>query len=667
MNMADNCNLVYMGLKTNPKNIRSEIISYLVRICDNTIFIVDSWLEGVTIIPYRTNVSEIITAAVNNRDTIHIRPTSKKTVFFAANNKMYNLDENIFADNEEGIKRNMHILFMFEASENNIIFKETKLLTSKRNLHITSRNKKHFHLKPRKKIAEELVTLVLPEYQVECLMMRRYNVRRQLSLQECIGQVLQPDGSAPGGSVNVTTDSANVSNSSPSANLRHNSSLQSVHEDGISYVNPATIERSSFSGSCQSSIEQNTSNSGNATPGSRHPLYECYDMRLSSYATWMEFQQLDTSALAEAGFYNIGVLNQRVIRCFFCGVELVNPASHVNPLQEHIKKSGNCGYLRQKLGEQELEAYKKRLCNESQNSPQTNDNAADRPSASSSNPGHWHASDRIRSPQYAAYSVRLALFDRWPSDVKQRPEQVADAGFYYTGLQDVVRCFACDGGLKNWDPDDEPWVEHARWFPQCPFVKRIKGQEFIDLVRRMAEESDEEEDAVVHSTFQPSNPMADAPTLKNELNLQTDQVEESSMLESVAAKSVIEIGYPRSAVAKAINVLLNKGQSEYTAEDIMTIVMQMEDSGQLREYYEDEDSRSRPRSSNPKTGSVLDLQQENEQLRRSMRCISCRNEDRNILLLPCTHFCLCSTCAKTSNICPLCFKRIGEKIKTYVI
>ncbi|KAK3592208.1 hypothetical protein CHS0354_000218 [Potamilus streckersoni] len=182
----------------------------------------------------------------------------------------------------------------------------------------------------------------------------------------------------------------------------------------------------------------------------------------------------------------------------------------------------------------------------------------------SKNPGPWTESDHIRSPQYQAYSIRLSSFDRWSSDIRQSPEQVADAGFYYTGsayyqgLQDVVRCFACDGGLKNWDPEDEPWVEHARWFPQCPFVKRVKGQEFIDLVRRMSEDIDEDEDAVVHSTFQPNNPMAHSSTLRNELNTHPDEANAENVLDTDAAKCVLGAGYSKDIVGRTINELITK-------------------------------------------------------------------------------------------------------------
>lgn len=35
-----------------------------------------------------------------------------------------------------------------------------------------------------------------------------------------------------------------------------------------------------------------------------------------------------------------------------------------------------------------------------------------------------------------------------------------------TGHGDNVKCFHCDGGLRNWEPGDDPWQEHAKWFPR---------------------------------------------------------------------------------------------------------------------------------------------------------------------------------------------------------
>lgn len=51
------------------------------------------------------------------------------------------------------------------------------------------------------------------------------------------------------------------------------------------------------------------------------------------------------------------------------------------------------------------------------------------------------------------------------------------------GFQDCVRCFYCGGGLKNWEYGDSPWVEHARWYPNCAYLKQVKGEDFVQMYR----------------------------------------------------------------------------------------------------------------------------------------------------------------------------------------
>ena len=55
--------------------------------------------------------------------------------------------------------------------------------------------------------------------------------------------------------------------------------------------------------------------------------------------------------------------------------------------------------------------------------------------------------------------------------------------YSWTGYLDNVKCFFCDGGLCNWEAEDEPWTEHARWFPDCGFLKQVKGMTFIQKVK----------------------------------------------------------------------------------------------------------------------------------------------------------------------------------------
>ncbi|XP_069131056.1 uncharacterized protein [Argopecten irradians] len=89
---------------------------------------------------------------------------------------------------------------------------------------------------------------------------------------------------------------------------------------------------------------------------------------------------------------------------------------------------------------------------------------------------------RPRYPNYAVLTVRSSTFHGFPNHLDQTPIQMAKAGFFYAGYGDYVRCFFCGGGLRNWEPGDDPWVEHARWFPRCVYVKQNKGQPFINMV-----------------------------------------------------------------------------------------------------------------------------------------------------------------------------------------
>jgi len=57
----------------------------------------------------------------------------------------------------------------------------------------------------------------------------------------------------------------------------------------------------------------------------------------------------------------------------------------------------------------------------------------------------------------------------------------------FIGVDDVVRCHYCDGGLRNWESGDDPWEEHARWFPFCKYIIKMKGKEYIDSIRRKYE------------------------------------------------------------------------------------------------------------------------------------------------------------------------------------
>lgn len=74
------------------------------------------------------------------------------------------------------------------------------------------------------------------------------------------------------------------------------------------------------------------------------------------------------------------------------------------------------------------------------------------------------------------YENRLRTYDNeWKLDFIT-PSQMANAGFYFLGRQDRVRCMFCSKEFDYWQRGDDPLVEHKRKSPHCAFFKQSQGK-----------------------------------------------------------------------------------------------------------------------------------------------------------------------------------------------
>ncbi|KAI5632912.1 inhibitor of apoptosis domain-containing protein [Phthorimaea operculella] len=83
--------------------------------------------------------------------------------------------------------------------------------------------------------------------------------------------------------------------------------------------------------------------------------------------------------------------------------------------------------------------------------------------------------EEVRPVMYSE-AERKETFKRWPHmDYKWAlPARMAQAGFYHQPSpsgDDRAMCFTCMVCLVCWEKSDEPWVEHERHSPNCPFVR----------------------------------------------------------------------------------------------------------------------------------------------------------------------------------------------------
>ncbi|XP_071491680.1 baculoviral IAP repeat-containing protein 5-like [Diadema antillarum] len=76
---------------------------------------------------------------------------------------------------------------------------------------------------------------------------------------------------------------------------------------------------------------------------------------------------------------------------------------------------------------------------------------------------------------------RLDSFKDWPfrEDCTCTPSKLAEAGFYHIPSEaepDAVKCFMCLKELDGWEPMDDPWSEHKKHAPKCPFLQNWKPE-----------------------------------------------------------------------------------------------------------------------------------------------------------------------------------------------
>lgn len=206
-----------------------------------------------------------------------------------------------------------------------------------------------------------------------------------------------------------------------------------------------------------------------------------------------------------------------------------------------------------------------------------------------------------RFSTYATLEARLKSFNNWPSHLKQTPRVMAQAGFFHLGIHfyksfssraficlhtkpcccsigtnDHVNCFHCGSGLRNWEPEDDPWLEHARWFPQCRFVMLMKGEQFI----KAASES-----MSTHKT-KPSLPVS-----MGNPRVSPREVSESelrSLLGTPIAQTVLAMGVDLSRVKQALKFKVRStGQPFSTVDSLLEAAIEVQHHNEHRQALED--------------------------------------------------------------------------------
>jgi len=264
------------------------------------------------------------------------------------------------------------------------------------------------------------------------------------------------------------------------------------------------------------------------------------------------------------------------------------------------------------------------------------------------------------SPHLRSRASRLTTFEDHATDwarnnIRATIADMVDAGLYYLGVRDRVKCWYCNGGLQNWGYNDDPWFEHTKWYSTCEFVLQNKGPDYVHQVTQRF--PDHLRDNSLLRLQRPSRPIDVAPIIidpQQEI-VKLKQEVQKELDTSTVVQEALKMGFAKEQVTQAVEKRLELYKRGYA--NLRTLIDDLLEEPDKAEIHS-EDDETFPL----KGGQVSD---EAVQLHNLMTCKRCKKDRAVVLTLPCGHIRLCEECGKRTHKCPECGHNIQSTVRTY--
>ncbi|XP_028850498.1 baculoviral IAP repeat-containing protein 7 [Denticeps clupeoides] len=365
--------------------------------------------------------------------------------------------------------------------------------------------------------------------------------------------------------------------------------------------------------------------------------------RLRTFQRWPSDAPVRPAELARAGFYYLGPGD--TVRCFCCHGMLRCWADGDRALGEHRRHFPHCDFARPS------DAVDGQFLSQLQR--MTVDDQV--------------VSGQAMYPEMESEDSRLTSYHNWPPGASVQPGALARAGFFYTGHGDNVKCYFCDGGLRNWEPGDDPWQEHAKWFPRCEFLLQSRGHEYVSIVQQsffnMAE--------TVGGT---QGPVARSANPGNDMGVAGQGL--SAALLSPVVQTVLQMGFRAPLVESLVQTrYLLTGRQYSSASDLVADVLQAEEEERQRGEPSTEPVERQGTSGGGIRAQVaarekglanLSAEEQLRQLQEERTCKVCMDKTVSIVFIPCGHLVVCSDCAASLRHCPICRAIIRGSVRAFM-
>ncbi|XP_033118499.1 putative inhibitor of apoptosis isoform X2 [Anneissia japonica] len=414
-----------------------------------------------------------------------------------------------------------------------------------------------------------------------------------------------------------------------------------------------------------------------------------FDTRLVTFLSWPIQSIISETSLAKAGFFY--TQKSDMVECYSCHGKIKDWQIGDDAFKEHKRHFPRCPLVQNIQIDEDVDEVdsasvsSKFTFNQNNriliNSPlfAAQQNQTARIVDTNKTLHHRQPPQLTRTlyPQYCDAPARLNTFRLQDWEGQQTPENLVEAGFFSVGEKDQTKCFYCGGGLRSWGPNDDPWIEHAKWFPKCDWLIRKKGESFVQRVQkefaRMQNPTNHLSDQK-HQHMSPNKNQQGTSTKRQSVN---KKITFEEAMKSEAVKQILEMGYDVKAVGEVVKRrLTSTGDVFKSATELIDSVIKATESPssvtsspQLRHKS---CAESKCHDENISSGSdQLDcdvpgkLQSMIQDLRDKTTCKICMDDDACIVFVPCGHLVTCLSCSPSLSLCPICRTEIKSHIQAY--
>ncbi|XP_022161673.1 baculoviral IAP repeat-containing protein 7-B-like isoform X2 [Myzus persicae] len=399
-----------------------------------------------------------------------------------------------------------------------------------------------------------------------------------------------------------------------------------------------------------------------------------YENRLRTFDGVWKLQFITPDQMAKAGLYYLGIQDR--VRCLFCSTEFDYWQHGDDPVVEHKRQSPQCPFFNDSSAGYDV-------CGLYGSAPadvQSN-HESKKVQDFLDSVGILQQMKPPKHKDFATLEARLKSFEKCLIPLKQDIQTLCEAGFFYigNGTNDQMLCYYCSQGLKDWEDDDEPWTEHARWSETCSYVLLNKGKNFVDkacgvtstkfnpteLFKLIAEHKDTsitENNMKVNSTKRKIDQSDISNIVQIKLlpdaNIHLSEKRDpntmpDSMLCKICYKEEMKVAFiPCGHVIACIQCALTLEQCAVCRQPfsmVMRVHLSMDEENV-------KDLEQLPCSSSQCSDGQLDL----------MLCKVCHKEEMAAAFIPCRHVYACVKCAADMHECPVCTEGFCATIQVYL-